>query len=601
MHARTTDDVIAQVERLLDLAQRRWALLGPAVDGDAARASAADAPGPRDRARELVEHTRSYLLPRARDLDAPLIVVLLGSTGSGKSTLLNTIARAVVSRTGVLRPTTRDAVVLATAADAAALIEGGPLAAIPRPRFGVESSGARPGIVVIDAPDIDSVEHDNRALADTLLEVADLCLFVTTATRYADRVPWDVLERVEQRGLPLLVVVNRLPTSADDAAEVLGDVRRLLAGTRLTGTDAPSPGRDRIEVVGIGDGALDAAGTALLPSEAAPILTRIDALAGDREARRTLATQALAGAVQGITPLCAAIADDLERAAVDADRLRRIANDDHAAELRLLLEHLGRGTVLREEVVRQWHSFVGADQVTRMFSHGIGRVRGAVVALFRGTPPAPVTIVQQGATDDLTALLVAHASDAARQTAAHWSGDPDGALLVATDPALWSAAPDLPTRSRDLLGDWVREIAGDVAATGATKRGLARGLSLGVNAGAVTVMLGTFAHTGGVTGAEVGIAAATAFLNQKLLNAVFGEAAVQEMIERARDGLHERLGSLMGEECGRFTTLIADAEVMRRLAEELRAAPRHVDTPGPADAPGPVDEQHSGDTRPGME
>ena len=149
--------------------------------------------------------------------------------------------------------------------------------------------------------------------------------------------------------------------------------------------------------------------------------------------------------------------------------------------------------------------------------------------------------VQQGVTDDMAALIVAAASDAARRTATHWSADPR------REPHSWPAIPSCGRRPTD-LADRDREraprldagIAADVAVTGATKRGVARGLSLGVNAGAVTIMLGTFAHTGGVTGAEVGIAAATAFLNQKLMNALFGEAAVQEMIDRAREGLTDR-------------------------------------------------------------
>ena len=88
---------------------------------------------------------------------------------------------------------------------------------------------------MIDAPDIDSLEHANRALADRLVEAADLCVFVTTATRYADQVPWAVLARVQERGLPLLVVVNRMPPDADDRQEVLADVRRLLADAGLDG------------------------------------------------------------------------------------------------------------------------------------------------------------------------------------------------------------------------------------------------------------------------------------------------------------------------------------------------------------------------------
>ena len=439
-------DLIDRVERLAQLASRTWQVVADqerALGGDPdAPVSASEPIGPRQRARELLDHTRNYLLPRARDLDAPLVVVLLGPTGSGKSTLLNTLVGGAVSETGVLRPTTRDAVVVATAQDSAALLgPDAPLASLPRDRLRLVDSGARPGVVLVDAPDIDSVEQDNRALADAILELADLCLFVTTATRYADRVPWDVLGRVAQRGMPLIVVVNRLPGGAA-AATVVADVRRLL-------TDASIP-LERI--IGVDEGRLDASGQAVERADIAELLARIEALAATADARRAVAQQALAGAVAGITPLTTAVALDLDRGAEEADRLRTIAANDHAQELVLLLEQLTRGTVLREEVIRQWHSFVGADQVTRWFSHGIGRVRAAVSTFVRGAPSVPATAVAEGATDDLTALVVAGASDAARRTATHWSADEQGSRLVAQDPSLWTNAagpcrPD-PRRAR---------------------------------------------------------------------------------------------------------------------------------------------------------
>jgi hypothetical protein len=226
--------------------------------------------------------------------------------------------------------------------------------------------------------------------------------------------------------------------------------------------------------------------------------------------------------------------------------------------------------VLRGEVIARWHSFVGADQVTRWFSSGVGRVRAAIATVIRGAPVAPVAAVERGVTEGIAALSVAAASDAARRTASHWSGDHDGSRLLAGRPELWSASDDLTERVTAELGEWMAGIASDVAATGATKRGIARGLSLGVNAGAVTVMLGAFMATGGVTGAEVGIAAATAFLNQKLMNALFGEAAVQEMIEHARDDLVERLRRLMDDERARFDQLLSDPAALRALAAELR-------------------------------
>lgn len=554
-----------RVEHLASLAQRAWATVATRArargEDPEAPPDPAEPPGPRSRARALVEHVQGYLLPRARDLDAPLLVVLLGPTGSGKSTLANTIAGARVSDPGVLRPTTRDAVIIATAEDAQRLLAPeGPLASLPPGRLRVTSVGARDGLVLVDAPDIDSVEHDNRALADALLERADLCLFVTTATRYADRVPWDVLRRVAERGLPMLVVVNRMPIDVADQTRILTDVERLLG-------DAAVPVE---RIVGVREGDLTAAGDALDAEGLAPVLDRLDALAADRDARRTLAVRALDGALAGTAQLCASVAADLETSAEDAERLRSLAASDHAQALVGLLERVSDGSVLRGEVIARWHSFVGADQVTRWFSSGVGRIRAAVGTLVRGAPVAPVAAVEQGVSDGIAALAVDAASDAARRTATHWGAEADGARLLAGHPELWSASGDLGERAAASLRDWMAGIAADVAATGATKRGVARGLSLGVNAGAVTIMLGAFMATGGVTGAEVGIAAATAFLNQKLMNALFGEAAVQEMIDHARDDLTERLRGLMDQERARFDHLVPDGEVERALAAELR-------------------------------
>lgn len=595
MSVSSRPDLISLIERLVALAERRAALLNPLPGDGPPRGEASSdgaSHGPTQRGRELLEHTRSYLLPRARDLDAPLVVLLLGPTGSGKSTLMNTLAGRPVSRTGVLRPTTMDAVVLASTADQAALRATGPLAAVATDRLDWVEGGARPGIALIDAPDIDSVEHRNRELADTLLEVADLCIFVTTATRYADQVPWDVLARVEQRRLPLVVVVNRLPPGSD-ASAVLADVRRLLGRSGLTRPEAAADAHTQrssqgsfgaplppLEVIGVSEGSLDGAGTALTSGAVPALLRRMESLAADAGERRVLAEQALSGAVAGLAPLVHMVADDLEHQAIDADALRRIAATDHAEELRLMRERLRRGNVLREEVIRQWHSFVGADQITRAFSSGIGRLRGAVTAIFRGSPEAPVVAVQKGATDDLTALVVAHASDAARRTATHWSADPQGSRLVAEDAGLWTASVDLADVTHEALTAWLGAIASDVAVSGADKRGVARGVSLGVNAGAVTVMLTVFAHTGGLTGAEVGIAAGTAFLNQKLLNALFGEAAVLEMIARARDRLDATLEGLLARERARFERLVPSGEDLRTLAGELRET---IETAAPPD------------------
>src|SRR5438445_11832620 len=107
--------LVERARQLAELAKRRSDVLR---DGD---------PAARNRARQLLEHVRAYVLPRAAALKVPLLIVIIGPTGAGKSTLMNTLARAPVSPTGVLRPTTRDAELLATDTDAEAL-EGDSLA-----------------------------------------------------------------------------------------------------------------------------------------------------------------------------------------------------------------------------------------------------------------------------------------------------------------------------------------------------------------------------------------------------------------------------------------------------------------------------------------
>ncbi len=51
----------------------------------------------------LLRQLDDYLLPRLARLDAPLLVVVGGSTGAGKSTLVNSIVGRPVSPAGVLR------------------------------------------------------------------------------------------------------------------------------------------------------------------------------------------------------------------------------------------------------------------------------------------------------------------------------------------------------------------------------------------------------------------------------------------------------------------------------------------------------------------
>jgi pantothenate kinase-related protein Tda10 len=89
-------DLIAPLERLRDdLRAVRLELDVPGAD---------EARRVRD---DLIAEVDDYVLPRVRQIDAPALIVVGGSTGSGKSTLVNSLVGTVVSPAGVLRPTTR--------------------------------------------------------------------------------------------------------------------------------------------------------------------------------------------------------------------------------------------------------------------------------------------------------------------------------------------------------------------------------------------------------------------------------------------------------------------------------------------------------------
>ena len=541
-------DLIERCDRLAALAARRLAL-------------STSSPGAAARARQLHDHLEGFIRPRLADIDAPLLVLLVGPTGAGKSSLLNTIAGAEVSKAGVLRPTTRDAVLYATEGESRRNLESGRLAVVAKDRLRLaERSPGAAGVAVIDAPDVDSVELDNRALADVLVEACDLCVFVTTAVRYADLVPWEVLNRVRERELPLVVVLNRVPPQAEDRAAVVADARRLLA---LPGTS---------DLIVVDEGDTDPSIDGLSRQKAARLLDRIARLAAESEERHALAAQALAGALRGLAPLAHAVADDLEHQAIDADALQRMATAAYGEELASLNRALETGLILREEVLRRWNDYVGADQVARFISSGIGRLRAMLVTVFRGNLDAPVTVVETEMTATLEALALRHASEAARRTAVAWSDRSEAAALIASKANLWSASAQFAPEIRERLAAWMRAIVDDVRAHAGRKRAIAQISALGVNAVGVAVMLAVFVHTAGLTGTELGIAAGTGLLNQKLLEAIFGEGAMAELIGNARAGLAAVLTELFDEERKRFEDLVPPAAESREVAAGLRAA-----------------------------
>ena len=128
-----------------------------------------------------------------------------------------------------------------------------------------------------------------------------------------------------------------------------------------------------------------------------------------------------------------------------------------------------------------------------------------------------------------------------------------------------------------MVRDWQNDVLELVRHEGADKRKTARFLSYGFNGLSVSLMMVVFASTGGLTGAEVGIAGGSAVVGQKLLEAVFGDEAVRRLALNARRDLAARVDALMGQERQRFLDRLDALEVPSDSAEQLRTLARKVD------------------------
>lgn len=527
-----------------------------------------------ERAERLRRHIDEYLIPRARSLTSPLVVVILGSTGSGKSSLFNAIADGPLSPSGLLRPTTRRPVALVNPSDQSALRNGDILSGfVARDTIDlIIDQDAPRGLVIVDSPDFDSVELANRQLAVELLETADLVIFVTTVTRYADQVPWAILDRAHQRRVPLLAVINRMPPEGADADEVFRDYRSMLAQSRLGEHGAFG----QLDVVSVEEGAFDRDRDALRSDAVQPILEAIERLRSNEQERRTLALQSFGAALSGLPAAVEELAREIDDEQRSARALVAAAEASYRTGRQSLTFEIERGTFLRTEVLRRWLDFVQAGPLARFLSEGIGRVAANIRNMLTASRRAPAHEVREATFSDLVASAVHHADDSARHTANVWIDDHYGAMSLGADESLWGASPDLGEHLHRDLEAWTEEIATQIKAIGEQRKGWARAASVGLNVLGTGAILAVFIHTGGLTGAEVGIGAATALVNQKLLEAIFGEANVAAFVAKARVRLSEILDSTFVREKQRFLASIDSLIAASDLASQMRASAREV-------------------------
>lgn len=537
----------------------------------------------------MLDQLDDYILPRLESVDAPLLAVVGGSTGAGKSTLVNSLLGFSASRAGVIRPTTRAPILvhhpadtgyftdarilpsLARSSTEVLLTEDAPITALQL----IATTAVPQGLAILDAPDIDSVVGSNRALAAQLLAAADLWVFVTTAARYADAVPWDFLAGAAARQAAVAIVLDRVPPASID--EIAGHLHSMLVGNGL--------GNSPLFV--IPETPPDQAG--LLPPPAVqPLKTWLGGLANDAAARQAVVRQTLTGAVQALVRRVGMLAGAVDDQRLAIAQLGEQVDEVYTTAAKHVTDGLADGSLLRTEVMSRWQEFLGTGEFMRNLESRIGRLRDKVVSAVTGRPQ-PVAQVAGALQSGVEQLIGGQAELAADEVARRWANMPGGRPLLADHPELAASSPGLSDRVQRTVRDWQAEVLDMVRDEGKDKRTAARLVSYGVNGAGVTLMLATFSQTAGLSGAEVGIAGGTAVVSQRLLEAIFGDQAVRTLVIGARRSLTDRAQQVLDVDRDRLLELLAqvgggpDPRDLRRAGELVSGL---ATVPGPTAPPG---------------
>lgn len=518
-------------------------------------------------AAKLAAQLDDYVIPRIKNITAPLLTVVGGSTGAGKSTLVNSLIGRVVTPTGVIRPTTKAPVLVYNPDDEHWFADDRVLPGLVRSRVAsqdhqtlhlVPEPTLPPGLAILDAPDIDSVVDENRRLASVLLDAADLWLFVTSAARYSDAVPWEFLQQVSDRGGAVTVVLDRVP--ADAMRVIPADLGRMMSERGLS--EAP--------LFAVPETLVDHEG--LLPDVAvAPIRAFLAKLAADNQRRLRVVLKTLTGVINQLLATAPAIADAVDLQSDTLEQLQIDADKSFAEAVRAVAVQSADGTLLKGEVLSRWHDFVGASDISRKLDQTVGRLRDRITQFFRGAS-SQGDDVALAAGSGLEALVVEECAAAAERAANAWAINPAGRRILAEHPDLSTLSPDFTQHVGQAIRDWQADVLEVVEAEGKSKRNSARLAAFGVNGAGAALMLVIFASTGGLTGLEGGVALGTSALAQKVLESIFGDDAVRRLTNTAKEALDARVQGVISGELVKFNEILDNYPVDKDQAGDIRNA-----------------------------
>ncbi|RFU43612.1 AAA family ATPase [Actinomadura logoneensis] len=510
-----------------------------------------DVPGveeAREQRLDLRNQLVDYALPRIEGASAPMLVVLGGSTGAGKSTLVNTLVGSRVSATGVLRPTTSSPILVCHPDHAEWFLEGPLLPGMGRVKgpapdaiagdqlVVITSEELPPGLALLDSPDFDSVFEDHYEFATKLMAAADVWLCVVTASRYADAMVWQMLERAREQGATVGVVLSRVQDGA--GAEVVEHFGEMLGEHGVGDARRFIVPETRVE-------------ESRLPEEAVEeIRSWMTGIADDPDHRRVVIGDTLGGVLDSLRTRVPELAEHVKAQVEVRAELAGLVESAYGGGLAELDEATRNGSLLRGEVLARWQDFAGTGDLlrslrTRRNKLGFGRRTSR-----RHRSPVRVRALKGALRSGLEALIVASAEHAAEQAVTAWREHPAGRQVLAGSavPGLGEVSPELSRRVSRAVSSWQDHVQELVRTEGVTKRSVAKIVSFDTEALALVLMIGLL----GYGTSEVNVEGGTSAVPQRLLKALFGAESLRGMGAKARADLRSRIAMLFDEEGLRF-------------------------------------------------
>jgi hypothetical protein len=507
---------------------------------------------------------------RAADPDAPLLVVVGGGSGAGKSTTVNSLVGRRVVAAGVVRPTTRVATVICHPQDEAVfasqrILPGlvrvdatkAPQVAGERTLLVATSEAVPAGLAVLDTPDVDSVAHANRWLAERALDAADVWVWLATARTYADEVGMTYLRRAARRQALVSVAITQIP--ADQGEELIADAARLLAAEgvdveRLFAIQHAEVLDDRLPAGAVGD-------LEDWLSTLAPV---------DR--RRAVRERALEGLVAAIPTELATLDAAVTREREHADRLVAMVEERFDEIAPALDAELEAGLSLRAEVLEGWQRLVGGNELLLKVQTTATQLGGLVRDRLGLGAAGRAGQVQAEVGDELVRILDRLLERATVQTRRDLEADRVGVELLEAHPRLRVNPSDRRSALHATIDAWQAATTALIDEVGTPRKVQARRASIAINSLATSAILVLFTVSGGLTAGEVGIAAGAAATSQWLLTKLLGEHNVRRLLEEMRADLQRRVALLAAAERRPFDDAIGSSRPPAAAVEALRDA-----------------------------